>query len=399
MEEEELVVVNDGGGADSGNNNNNNKGGRRSVQLNRIKLRELADEILVEEAKTMKERETNNNNNNNNSFIEWDTEGWHYSGEGYEGSEIERKERVALYLLALDAINFCFWPLPNDCDDNGNGNRINLLEYEHMAVALKRMAEADHVDKDENDSKGYVFSPSNLATTTPESMRNLFQTASESCSLDLETHPIPSIAKRASLWREVGEGLLRHYHGSASDLLGSCHKDASKLVELVAVAFPGFQDEMRIPPTEPSPSQEQQQEQQRIVFLKRAQIFVGDINAALRLNLEGMNSLTTFADYRVPQILRHRGILKYSQGLATKVDLGIELENGCTDEASIRASTVVAVEELVKLLNEGKSDHDGGASVDRFTDVTVDWYLWQVGERMNQEGIMKPFHKVRTHFY
>mmetsp|Transcript_51553 Transcript_51553/g.57583 ORF Transcript_51553/g.57583 Transcript_51553/m.57583 type:complete len:108 (-) Transcript_51553:342-665(-) len=34
-----------------------------------------------------------------------------------------------------------------------------------------------------------------------------------------------------------------------------------------------------------------------------------------------------------------------------------------------------------------------------YTDVTVDWYLWQVGERMHQDGLMKPFHKVRTYFY
>jgi len=141
--------------------------------------------------------------------------------------------------------------------------------------------------------------------------------------------------------------------------------------------------------------------------LKRAQIFVGDVNAALNLKLGGMERLTTFADYRVPQILRHWGILEYAPGptgLGAKVDRQVELDSGSCDEISIRAATVVGVEELVKLLNERETDAGAGAGADAnnktvFTDVTVDWYLWQVGERMHQEGVMKPFHKVRTHFY
>ena len=104
--------------------------------------------------------------------------------------------------------------------------------------------------------------------------------------------------------------------------------------------------------------------------------------------------LTTFADYRVPQILRHKGVLEYLPSLAKKVDQEQEIEKGSYDEISIRASTVVAVEELVKFLNEKHNTKETP-----FTDVTVDWYLWQVGERMNQEGKMKPFHRVRTHFY
>lgn len=133
--------------------------------------------------------------------------------------------------------------------------------------------------------------------------------------------------------------------------------------------------------------------------MKRAQIFVGDVNAALKLGLSGMEKLTTFADYRVPQILRHKGALVYSQGLASRVDERTELPKGSCDEVSIRAATVVAVEELVAMLNKSNNINDAATTDEPFTDVTVDWYLWQVGERMNQEGSMKPFHKVRTHFY
>jgi len=142
-----------------------------------------------------------------------------------------------------------------------------------------------------------------------------------------------------------------------------------------------------------------------------------------------MDRLTTFADYRVPQILRHKGILEYAPTLADRVNQHFELARGSFEEVSIRAATVVAVEELVRVLNQPRTttarthtasatteptiqrDRDNNDNIDHhhhnnnnnnpggFTDVTVDWYLWQVGERMHQEGILEPFHRVRTHFY
>jgi hypothetical protein len=140
-----------------------------------------------------------------------------------------------------------------------------------------------------------------------------------------------------------------------------------------------------------------------------------------------MDRLTTFADYRVPQILRHKGILEYAPTLADRVNRQFELARGSFEEVSIRAATVVAVEELVRVLNRPRTtarthtapattteptnhrDKDNNNNDDNnnsnntnpggFTDVTVDWYLWQVGERMHQEGILEPFHRVRTHFY
>ena len=50
-----------------------------------------------------------------------------------------RMERVAMYVLALDAINFCFWPVDDSIVATKNG-----LEYEHLAMALRMVAEADN---------------------------------------------------------------------------------------------------------------------------------------------------------------------------------------------------------------------------------------------------------------
>jgi len=385
------------------------KGQRRSVLIRHDNLPILANEILMQQ-KLMAVTTTTETKD---TWIEWDTEGWHYNGLGFNGTEDERRERVALYLLALDAINFCFWPMPEeDGDDiNINSTNINPLEYEHLATTLKKMAEADHVlvskSDDDDDSKEqhrkneYVFSPNNLVTMTPEKMMNLLNPY-----LDKKKYPLPNIKKRAQLWREVGEGILRDYNGTVITLLDRAEQDASKLVELTATSFPGFRDEVYITSSSSSSTP-----QQRLVFLKRAQIFVGDINAALKLQLNGMERLTTFADYRVPQVLRHWDILLYAPPLANKVDNFIEIKKGSHEEVSIRSATIVVVEDLVKLLNnqnhcneimdnnENNNNNNNANNRCEYTDVTVDWYLWQVGERMHQDGLMKPFHKVRTHFY
>jgi Potential Queuosine, Q, salvage protein family len=106
-----------------------------------------------------------------------------------------------------------------------------------------------------------------------------------------------------------------------------------------------------------------------------------------------MDQLTTFADYRVPQVLRHWGALQYTTELAAKVDSQIELSG--EEEVSIRAGTVVCVDELVQRVNSGVALSDQV----QMTAVTLDWHLWQVGERMNQQGELQPHHRVNTIFY
>ncbi len=332
--------------------------GRRSVAIRKENLRELAEIILKK--KTEKP-----------SWIEWDEENWHYQGENFKGSEGQRKERVALYILALDAINFCFWP----CQKYPEETHINSLEYEHLAIALKKLAELDDGNCSD-DMNSYFFSPKRLAEINEDAMRFLLEPYLEGRYLD-------NMQKRAELWKEVGTVLLTHFDGSAFKLIDQAGGSAPKLVELIFSHFPGFRDEAF-------------DGSNRIVFLKRAQIFVGDINAALKLNLGGLEQLTTFADYRVPQILRHFHILEYSPKLSEMVDSGAEIEKESPDELSIRAATVVGVEELVKVLNADTTLANVG---EPFNDVNVDWYLWQVSERMHHEGLLKAFHKVRTHFY
>lgn len=401
---EEEPVVSSWLGETSMTNPNPTTSGRRSVKIHPEHIPRLAQDILDRKRSSP-------------SWIVWDEEKWHYAGDSYFGSLARKKERIALYIFALDAINFCFWPPRADqCE-----HEINPLEYDHLAVALKHLAEADDhqaADGTESASLGggddnndnsqsssivqseatYAFSPSNLAQMTPEKMQALLEPHLQGQELD-------NMAIRALLWKELGTSLLEHFHGSATCLLAASENNAPQLVKLVTTHFPGFRDAIA--------TEDAMGSSHPTIFLKRAQILVGDVNAALKLGFSGMDQLTTFADYRVPQILRHFEILEYApESLACQVDEGQEILAGSYDELSIRAATVVAVEDLVEYLNhchhqddDSPSDNAGSTTGEKakgtpfFTAMGVDWYLWQVGERMHQQGAMKPFHKVRTTFY
>ncbi len=131
-------------------------------------------------------------------------------------------------------------------------------------------------------------------------------------------------------------------------------------------------------------------------FYKRAQILVGDIWAAYGRPSDPTHpycftdiaELTMFADYRVPQILRHMGVLRYSEALAHKVDTKQEIPFGSDEETEIRAATIVAVDLLQKEL------HKQGLSL---LVLEVDWLLWQWGERVKDE--IPPHHRTLTIYY
>ena len=124
-----------------------------------------------------------------------------------------------------------------------------------------------------------------------------------------------------------------------------------------------------------------------VPFLKRAQIAAADLWGSGAIAFADIDQLTCFADYKLPQALRHLGVLEYTEHLARKVDDWLELEPGSPEEVEIRAATVVAVEQLRDRLA------DGGREL---TAVEVDWLLWE-----HSQGLypVRPHHRVRTIFY
>ena len=122
-------------------------------------------------------------------------------------------------------------------------------------------------------------------------------------------------------------------------------------------------------------------------LLKRAQITAADLAGSGVADFADLADLTCFADYKLPQALRHLGALEYSDGLARRVDDWRELEAGEPAEVEIRAATVTAVERLRVALAEA------GRSLRSFE---VDWMLWELSLGLYP---VRPHHRVRTIYY
>jgi len=111
-------------------------------------------------------------------------------------------------------------------------------------------------------------------------------------------------------------------------------------------------------------------------------------NSTLKLVELLVDNLTAFADYKLPQVLRHVGVFQYSPSLEHKVDNNILLDPGSPEEIEIRANTIWAVE-LIRLQLKRM-----GRNLRAFE---IDWILWNLGQQRKFKE--KPYHRTVTIYY
>ncbi|WVZ66540.1 hypothetical protein U9M48_015744 [Paspalum notatum var. saurae] len=252
--------------------------------------------------------------------VEWDFEGIHYFDNG---------PLTVQYLFVLDALNFCFWP---DKD----------LTYDHLASGLKLALEKDKNALDADRLQNYTGSQLRQLLSWPR--------------------PLPIEEERVRLLHEVGLELERSFGGQAANLVKSAGNSAAALIELITRHFPGFRDHSLY-------------KGHQVFLYKRAQIFVADLWGAFKGQSYGqfddINSITIFADYIVPAVLRELGILKYGSNLSCSIDSNSEIVPGSEEEVEIRACSIYAVEKMRDLISKkfGK----------QLLSIDIDLWLWSCG--------------------
>jgi hypothetical protein len=272
-------------------------------------------------------------------------------------------ERTANYILMLDSLNFCFWSEPGEPRWGITYEGQFYDGYKALAAGLKAAVE------------------SGIDLTDAKFLENI----SEDC-LDSILHPAGLTQGRIPLWekriehvREVGRVLNQRYAGSFAELIRQCSGSAVEVADRLAREFSSFCDETTY-------------QGQPVRILKRAQITVVDVWGALQgnplVNFGDLSSLTAFADYKIPQVLRAQGILEYSEALAARVDNRQELAAGSPEEVEIRCAMIWAVEWIRQELNAR------GWAIEAYE---LDWFLWNVGQQVVPNE--KPYHRTRTIFY
>ncbi len=268
-------------------------------------------------------------------------------------------EETVAYVFVVDTVNFCFWPPlgENKWEISYKGSRFS--GYYGLSVSLKKALE----------SKVPIGDASFLASLTLEQLKDVLA----------GTGILQLLEERLSNLQELGKVLLDKYNGRASALVAGAGGSAIKLVRMLVADFSSFRDQATY-------------QGQKVFFYKRAQLFASDLHGALGGKGSGsfsdMKDLTAFADYKLPQVLRHLGVFIYSPDLAEKVDRMIHLAPGSEEEVEIRANTIWAVELICREMKGlGKEVHA----------TEIDWLLWNLGQ--DDRFRSKPYHRTVTTYY
>jgi hypothetical protein len=272
-------------------------------------------------------------------------------------------ERTVNWLLVLDALNFCFWAEKGQARWQIEYQGEVLNGYWAEAAALRRAVEENKPLWD----AGY------LSNIDRQELAAIFRGPSQ------DGPGIPLFDERLHCAREVGRVLLERFGGQFSHLVEQAKQSGVALALALAEHFSSFRDVATYDGRE-------------VRFFKRAQICVADLYSAFGGKSWGtftdMDGLTIFADYKLPQVLRHHGVLVYTSELADKIDRLELLAPGSVEEVEIRAATIWACELLRRTIVR--------LSRQAVTAAEVDQLLWHLGQ---DAADMRPYHRVRTIFY
>ena len=184
---------------------------------------------------------------------------------------------------------------------------------------------------------------------------------------------IPMFDERVEVLRGTGAALLSKYDGSFVNAVEEARADASNVARLLAHDFPSFRDLSEY-------------DGEPIAFLKRAQICAADLAALWSAgghgSLTGLDRLTVFADYRLPQLFRHWGVLGVAEPLARRIDSLIEIAPDSAEEVELRAATICIGDRMARAV--------------QVPAWRLDYFLW---ERSHDPDVAVQHHRTRTIFY
>lgn len=260
------------------------------------------------------------------------------------------REACANFVLLADCLNFCFW------SDKPWVVTFAGTEWTRTFAMLAGLVRAIQADAAWLEARRWVDASS-----------------SDISEMFAGVGSIPLPGQRLDVFRETGAILLSEYDGGFVNLVEQAHGDAPSIVRLLARDFPSFRDEALY-------------DNEPVAFLKRAQICAADLAAQWAIEehgaLTGLDQLTVFADYRLPQLFRHWGVLQVADPLADRIDSLCEIPAGSAEEVEIRAATICIGDQLARVLDVPA--------------WRLDYFLW---ERSHDPEVTVPHHCTRTIYY
>ncbi|XP_050536222.1 queuosine salvage protein isoform X2 [Daktulosphaira vitifoliae] len=278
-------------------------------------------------------------------------------------------EGAVNWIFIIDSLNFCFFDPNNKRHWTVTWKNEIYTGYFGLCAAINKAIE-----------KG-------INLTDMKICKNLTKEQFYEILLGDDGTTLPLLEERYLCLQQSAEVLLKKYNGDFKNCIVKANQSAQKLLEIISANFPYFRDESIY-------------NNEKVLIYKRAQILIADIWSSFGGTSLGtfhdIDSITMFADYRVPQVLLYYEVLEYSKKLKDKLINGTLLLHGHPEEVEIRAASIVAVDfivfEIKQLLVKSNSTKICNS-------IMVDTYLW--GFRRENAAMLEntPYHKTLNIFY
>ncbi|CAL8101624.1 unnamed protein product [Orchesella dallaii] len=291
-------------------------------------------------------------------------------------------ERAADWIFLVDTLNFSFWSGVATDVEKSDGNVIEPPKWEvaykgenHTGYFALCAAVNRAIDEGLD-----ITNPTVYGSLSAEDILRVFRSETST--------PIPLVEDRVKNLQEAGRVLLEKYQGSFANCIKTCNKNAQELLKIVVNDFPSYRDEAEF-------------ETKRVSLYKRAQILIGDVWACFEGkelgNFEDIETLTMFADYRIPQVLLYYGALKYSPELMDLLNKDNTLANGDRKEVEIRGASIHAVELVKENVRKRLATAEMPVSV--INSILIDHFLWDYRREHAKAMEKYPYHKTRCIYY
>ncbi|CEG63302.1 hypothetical protein RMATCC62417_00468 [Rhizopus microsporus] len=281
--------------------------------------------------------------------------------------------RTVDWIFLVDLLNFSFWSDFDKADKSKPHPDRYAIEYQGKAytgywslcAAVNRAI----------DNEIPITKPSYYGmTASDEELAHVFKSdTKEQC---------PMLQERIRVMREAGKVLCEKFDGSFVNCIEQANGSAAKLLDIIIENFASFRDIHEYHGT-------------KVYILKRAQILIADLWACFDGQdfgyFDDIDSITMFADYRVPQALYQLGLLSYSPELIKKLERREYFPSGSEEEVEIRGNSIWAVE----LVKQKMLELDPTLQVNA---ILIDFYVWDLAKEI-QDQMTVPTHCTRSCFY
>ncbi|PVV05190.1 hypothetical protein BB560_000284 [Smittium megazygosporum] len=289
-------------------------------------------------------------------------------------------EEAVEWIFIVDLLNFCFWTRPVDKDKEFavTYKGTKYTGYWSLCACINRAL----------DEGIQITTPEFYSRVTFDQVSYIFRPDDE------HSEPMKMLAERHSILNTTGKILVQNFGGKFLNMLKKAENSSLTLIDLLVNNIPSFNDSIDYMGNELS-------------FYKRAQIVVADIWACFENTGLGyffdIDSLTMFADYRVPQVLVYLGILKYSPKLLNLLESAYFGEHKTSEsdlvshgdryEIEIRGNSILAVELLKQAI---KAELQAQSNLNS---IMLDFFLWDYAKKNSASMAHIPIHLTKSVFY